>query len=80
MIRGIDTKGTVVLGITRAELDGIVEGKPCFFTNRAEVGGGPPIVLWFAETDADLIARIREMFASGPIPFPLDLRTRLSDP
>lgn len=76
MIRGVDSAGTVVLGITRAEVEGIEAGKPCFFTNVPAVGGGPVIVLWFGETDADLVARIREMFASGPIPVPLDLRTR----
>lgn len=80
MIRGIDSHGTVVLGITRTEIEGILEGKPCYFTNRIEVGGGPPIALWFAETDADLIARLREIFASGPIPFPRDLRSKKTDP
>lgn len=76
MIRGIDAQGTVILGITRTEVDGIMEGKPCYFTNRAELGGGPVIVLWYGENDDELIARLRLMFASGPIPIPLDLRTR----
>ena len=76
MIRGMDNKGCVILGLTRTEIDGIVAGKPCFFTNRPEVGGGPLICLWVAETDADLVARIREIFASGPVPVPLDLRTK----
>jgi hypothetical protein len=76
MMRGIDADGVIVLGITRHELEGIVAGKPCYFTNRTEVGGGPPIALYFAEDDAALIQRIREMFSSGPVPFPRDLRTR----
>jgi hypothetical protein len=76
VIRGKDTNGTVVLGITRTEVDGLVAGKPCFFTNRPEVGGGSVICLWFAETDAELIDRLREIFASGPVPVPLDLRTK----
>ncbi len=65
MIRGVDNKGCVILGITRAEIDGLLAGKRCCFITKPELGGGPHICLWFAETDDDLIAKLDEMYPDG---------------
>jgi len=81
MIRGIDNKGNVILGITRREIEGLLEGLRCCFAVRPELGGGPHphIDLWFAETDADLIARMAEMFPERQPAEVLDLRTKKVD-
>lgn len=79
MIRGIDAAGCVVLGITRVEIEGLLAGKPCRFITTPELGGGPRICLWFAETDADLVARLDEMFPERRPAEVLDLRTKKVD-
>jgi hypothetical protein len=76
MIRGRDSDGSVILGITRTEIMGLLEGQRCCFPSRPELGGGPHICLWFGETDDDLTARLGEMFPSGLPAAIKDLRTR----
>lgn len=77
MIRGVDNKGNAILGITRREIEGLLEGKRCCFPGGLpEAGGGPHICLWFAETDADLIARLAEMYPAGVPAEVKDYRTK----
>jgi|GEM_PF-3208724 len=80
MIRGRDTLGNVILGITRGEIDGLLAGARCCFITKPELGGGPHICLWFAETDAELLARLHEMLPSGPPPTVKDYRTHAATP
>ncbi len=78
MIRGVDNKGNLILGITRGEIEGLVEGYRCCFpgdeSGRPEAKG-PHVCLWFAEDDAGLIARLNEMYPDG-VPEPVDYRTK----
>lgn len=78
MIRGMDNKGNVILGITRRELEGLAEGYRCCFpgdeSGRPEAKG-PHVCLWFAEDDDALIARLDEMYPDG-VPEPVDYRTK----
>lgn len=76
MIRGKDAFGNVILGITRAEYEPLILGKRCDFQSRPECGGGPHIILFFAEDDAALVKRIKEMFMGQLPPPPIDLRTK----
>jgi hypothetical protein len=75
MIRGMDNKGNVVIGITRREIVGLLEGHRCCFPNDKPEAPGPHICLWFAEDDAGLIARLGEMYPDG-MPEPVDYRTK----
>ena len=75
MIRGVDNKGSVVLGITRAEIAGLLAGKRCCFEGGYMEAPGPHICLWFAEDDAGLLARLDEMYPDG-VPEPVDYRIR----
>ena len=79
MIRGVDTKGNVILGITRREIAGLLDGKRCCFVARPELGGGPHICLWFAETDEDLIAKLGEMYPDGVPTEIRDFRTKVGN-
>ena len=76
MIRGRDSRGNVILGITRGEIEGLLAGKRCCFVTKPELGGGPHICLWFAETDHDLLARLGEMYAEGQPAEIHDYRTK----
>ena len=76
MIRGIDNKGCLILGITRREIEGLLAGHRCCFPgNLPGVGPGPHVCLWFAEDDAGLLARLDEMYPDG-VPSPVDYRTK----
>lgn len=75
MLRGTDNKGNAILGITRREIEGLLAGERCCFPTRPELGGGPHICLWFAETDAELLGRLHEMYPDG-MPRPIDYRTK----
>jgi hypothetical protein len=78
MIRGVDNKGNIILGITRTEIVGLLEGHRCCFPG-AEMGKpetkGPHVCLVFAEDDDGLIAGLNEMFPDG-VPTPVDYRTK----
>ncbi len=78
MIRGLDNKGNLILGITRTEIEGLVKGYRCCFpgdeSGRPE-SKGPHVCLWFAEDDEGLIARLGEMYPDG-VPTPVDYRTK----
>lgn len=76
MIRGVDNKGAIILGITRAEIDGLLAGKRCCFIAMDPEAPGPHICLWFAETDADLIAKLGEMYPDGVPAEIKDYRTK----
>lgn len=77
MIRGRARNGRVILGITRREIEGLLAGNVCCFITRPEVGGGPHICLWFAETDDALEARYGVMFGEEVTPEQVnDLRTK----
>ena len=76
MIRGVDNKGCVVLGITRTEIEGLLAGKRCCFVALPPEAPGPHICLWFAEDDAGLIARIDEMYPDGAPVEAKDYRTK----
>jgi hypothetical protein len=65
MIRGIDNRGCIILGITARELDGLLAGERCCFVASAPQAPGPHICLWFGETDADLLAKLGEMYPQG---------------
>lgn len=75
MIRGVDNKGNVILGITRTEIVGLLEGHRCCFPAGMPQGPGPHICLWFAEDDAGLVARLGEMYPDG-VPELVDYRTK----
>jgi hypothetical protein len=78
MIRGVDNKGCVILGITRGEVEGLLDGKRCCFITKEPEAPGPHICLWFAETDDDLIAKLGQMYPEG-IPAEIkDYRTRVT--
>ena len=78
MIRGLDNKGNLILGITRTEIEGLQQGHRCCFpgdeSGKPEAKG-PHVCLWFAEDDAGLIARLDEMYPDG-VPVPVDYRTK----
>lgn len=76
MIRGIDNKGCVVLGITRTEIVGLLEGKRCCFVSKEPGAPGPHICLWFAEDDNALLGRIDEMYPDSAPVAAIDYRTR----
>lgn len=77
MIRGRARDGRVILGVTRTEIEGLLAGNVCCFITRPELGGGPHICLWFAETDAALEARYGQMFGEEIAPEQVtDLRTK----
>lgn len=80
MIRGIDNKGNVILGITRLELDGLAVGHRCCFPGDKPEAAGPHICLWFAETDEALLARLDEMYPDGVPAEPKDYRTKKETP
>lgn len=67
-----------MIGITRREIDGLLEGKRCCVPTKPELGGGPHICLWFAETDADLLARLGEIYP-GASPNVIDFRTKKAE-
>jgi hypothetical protein len=75
MIRGVDNKGCLVLGITRTEIEGLLAGKRCCFIATPPQAPGPHICLWFAETDEALLGRLGEMYPDG-VPEPVDYRTK----
>lgn len=76
MIRGVDNKGCIILGITRRELEGLVAGERCCFPNDKPQAPGPHICLWFAEDDAGLLARLDEMYPDGMPATVADYRTK----
>lgn len=77
MIRGRARNGRVILGITRREIEALLAGYCCCFNTSPEVGGGPHICLWFAESDEALEARYGEMFGEAIAPEQVnDLRTK----
>ena len=76
MLRGIDNAGCIILGLTRTEIEGLLAGKRCCFVAKAPAAPGPHICVWFAETDADLIARVPEMYPGTPPPVFNDYRTQ----
>jgi hypothetical protein len=65
MIRGVDSRGNVILGITRLEIEGLLAGERCCFPTKPELGGGPHVCLWFGETDDDLIGKLGQMYPDG---------------
>jgi hypothetical protein len=75
MIRGIDNKGCVVLGLTRMEVEGLLKGSRCCFIAKEPQAPGPHICIWFAETDEALLGRLSEMYPDG-VPEPVDYRTK----
>lgn len=77
MIRGNDNRGSIILGITRHEVEGLLDGKRCCFVPLPNGTGGPHICLWFAESDDDLLARLPEIFPDG-VPTPIDYRTKVN--
>jgi hypothetical protein len=79
MIRGVDSKGSLVLGITRREIEGLLAGARCCFVSRPPEAPGPHICLWFAETDADLLAKLGEMYPDGLPAEVRDYRTKVSE-
>ena len=76
MIRGVDNKGALILGITRREIEGLLAGLRCCFISKEPEAPGPHICLWFAETDADLIAKLDEMYPDGAPVQVADYRTK----
>lgn len=80
MIRGIDNKGCVILGITRREIVGLLEGQRCCFPADVPRAPGPHICLWFAEDDDGLLAKLDEMYPDGKPSAVLDLRTKRGVP
>jgi hypothetical protein len=80
MIRMKDTGGRVVLGLTRAEVKGLLEGKVCCFPAGQPHADAPHICVYFGETSADVLARLREAYpdeaSQAAFAEPLDLRTR----
>ena len=77
MIRGRARNGSVILGITRREIEGLLAGERCCFINTPAVGGGPHVCLWFAETDEAFEAMYPQMFGEEVAPEQVnDLRTK----
>jgi hypothetical protein len=77
MIRGVDNKGNVVLGITRLEIEGLLAGLRCCFVAQLPEAPGPHICLWFAETDADLLVKLDQMYPDGLPAEVKDYRTKV---
>lgn len=75
MIRGVDNKGCIILGITRREIEGLLAGRRCCFEADVPVPG-PHICLWFADDDDALVARIPEMYPGGAPVEAVDYRTK----
>lgn len=73
MIRGLDNNGCVILGLTRQEIDGLLEGKRCCFEARLPEAPGPHICIYFGETNEDVLARLRVPY--GEMPAAKDYRT-----
>lgn len=80
MIRMKDTDGRTVLGLTRQEIDALAAGNVCCFTEGKPHIDAGHICIYFGETNADLIRRLREAYTDpasrAALAEPLDLRTR----
>lgn len=62
MIRARDSEGRDVLGLTRREIQGLLEGRLCCFREGKPEADSRHICIVFAETDADLVARLRAAY------------------
>lgn len=74
MIRGVDAKGCIVLGLTRTEIEGLLAGHRCCFNARPPEAPGPHICIFFGETDHDALLAVRAAYPDG-MPEPKDYRT-----
>lgn len=74
MIRGIGTAGELVIGLTRAEIKGLLEGKRVCVVALPDAPG-PHVCIYFGETDADAVKALREAY-DGQLPQVRDYRTR----
>ncbi|MEY4545373.1 MAG: hypothetical protein RL685_1568 [Pseudomonadota bacterium] len=73
MIRGVDNKGNVVLGLTRTEVEGLLAGKRCCFLARPPEAPGPHICIYFGETDEEALRAVSTAYPDG-MPEPKDYR------
>jgi hypothetical protein len=75
-----DSQGRDVLGLTRREIEGLLAGKLCCFHAETPYAGAQHICIYFAESNAGLLQRLREAYpdtaSQAALGAPLDLRTR----
>lgn len=76
-----DGAGRTVLGLTRQEIEGLLAGKVCCFHADTPAFGEPHVCVYFGETNADVIERIKDAYGAGTtdaqaIRNVVDLRTR----
>lgn len=74
MIRGVDTAGCIILGLTRYEVEGLLAGKRCCFVTKPPQPPGPHICIYFGETNADALRACSAAYPEG-MPEPVDYRT-----
>lgn len=74
MIRGINERGYIVLGLTRRELEGLLEGKVCCYPAGKPTPDSVHICIYFGETNADAQHAMSKSFEQMPVP--IDYRTQ----
>ena len=65
MIRVVDDRRAVGVGLARATIEALLRGERVCIPAG---GGAPHVCLFFAETDADLMARTKELYPDGFMP------------
>jgi len=74
MIRGVDNKGHIVLGLTRTEIEGLLAGKRVAFIAKPPQAPGPHIWIYFGETDEAALRAVSVAYPEG-MPEPKDYRS-----
>jgi hypothetical protein len=74
MIRGVDGNGSIVLGLTRKEVEGLLAGHRCCFNAKPPEAPGPHICIFFGETDEEALRAVSAAYPDG-MPEPKDYRS-----